>query len=169
VLRKVSFDESWLDRVRDFHCGDDPWDLEVSDWIKDPNPGGALDHLKKGRCDVWLYLNDGDDVAGFSSLGSTKWKYPTSEDPKAQLNLIPNVAVASAFQGQGFFKMIMGHLYHEAKQKTDRLPLIGLFVHPSNEDAIGIYHYLGFADFYHFYEDKQTKVVYRSMVRKLPD
>ena len=34
-LRVQPFSESLLADVRDFHCGDEPWQVEVARWIKD--------------------------------------------------------------------------------------------------------------------------------------
>lgn len=91
-LRKVVFCEILLPLVKDFHCGDEFWDREVSDWIKTPSL--ALKDMRRKRpCSVWLHINDDDSIVGFSSLCESNWEgYP-------KLSIIPNVAVATEFQG----------------------------------------------------------------------
>lgn len=169
MLRKVAFSRELLPRVAAFKCGDQPWDIEVSDWIKAPEgKGGAIDDLGK-KCDVWLYLNEKDEVVGFSSLGSSNWRYPTANDPRKQISVIPWVAVEARFQGNGYFSQILAHLFFEAQSKTDRLPIIGLYVDPRNRDAIEKYERKGFEEFHQSYKDKGTGVTYKSFISKLPE
>ncbi len=169
MLSTLKFDESQLFRANSFRCGDEPWEIEVADWIKaEAGKGGALDDVANGKCDVWLYLNETGDVVGFSSLGATKWKYPQNSSQRQQINVIPNVAIASDFQGRGHFRTVMEHLFAQAKKRSERLPLIGLFVDPRNSAAIDIYKRFGFETFHHDYYDPDTGVRYISMIAALP-
>lgn len=163
-LRKVVFCEALLPLVKDFHCGDEPWDREVSGWIHDP--GGALrDMHGKRPCSVWLHINDNDSIVGFSSLCESNWAgYP-------KLSIIPNVAVSTEFQGHGYFREIMEHCVDEAIAAhcdEGRIRMLGLFVHPQNQKAIAIYEQcFGFERFSQVYHDKATGITYIGMIRRV--
>src|SRR6266851_1077583 len=61
-LTRIPFSESLLPRVQAFDCGSEPWQLEISDWIKAPaGKDGAVDAIGVGT-EVWLYANDGGEV-----------------------------------------------------------------------------------------------------------
>src|SRR5437588_494581 len=76
----IIFDSGHLSRVKDFECGTQPWEVEVSDWIKAPRgAGGALDDMANLGTRVWLYETEADELVGYGSLGETFWRWP---DPK---------------------------------------------------------------------------------------
>ena len=164
-LRKVVFCESLLPLVKDFHCGDEFWDREVSDWIK--SPAGAIKYMvhRTRPCSVWLHIDDNDSIVGFSSLAESNWK----GHPK--LSIIPNVAVATEFQGRGHFREIMEHCVDEAlaaHREMGRIRMLGLFVHPENVKAIQIYQErFGFEMFTQSYYDKASGITYPGMIRQI--
>src|SRR4051812_24597696 len=99
ALTPVPFTLQMLFVMQEFECGDNPWDREVSDWIKGVEmQDGLRSSLDRGT-KVWLYVNANRDVVGFSSLGTSKWGIPKLKDPRRNVGIIPNVAVRSRFQG----------------------------------------------------------------------
>lgn len=159
--------------VQRFECGTDPWQQEVATWIKG-GPGGVLDALAQG-CQVWLYVTDDEGLIGYSSLAQTNWRYPTKNDPRAPINIIPYTAVQSRFWRQPdgpvegrYSTQIMRHLVAEACKHTDRLPLLTLYVHPQNTQAVTFYQRMGFKPFSMTYHDRETNVVHISMILNLP-
>ena len=89
VLQKIRFTSALLPKVQQFDCGDEPWEREVSDWIKG-GPGGVLDDLQRG-CEVWLYANNSGELVGFGSLAASRWNWPSPTDPRVPISLIPNL------------------------------------------------------------------------------
>lgn len=171
TLRKIPFSEELLSVVQGFCCGDSYWEREVGDWIARPRgQRGALDDMsrKKRPAEVWLHATDDRQVVGFSSLAESNWNWPTPNDPRVPISLIPNVAVHRDFQGRGYFSEIFSHLAFEARQKRDRQPILGLLVHLKNEKAQQIYRHLGFAGFGANYQDPETGDVYQRMFYRLP-
>jgi hypothetical protein len=147
-LLKTPFTEQLLPRVRDFCCGRDPWEIEVSDWIKapfraTPRPG-ALDAMTDPErpCEVWLYGTVQGDLVGFGSIGWTEWRWPRpNNDPRVPISIIPYIGVGATFQGkpERFGSQILSDLRAEALGHPARMPLIGLFVDVRNNDASRFY------------------------------
>lgn len=154
VLTPVPFSLDMLWRVQDFECGGAPWEKEVSDWIKGvPMRDDLRSCLENPAREtrVWLYENRAGSVVGFSSLGVSTWPYPGLDDVTIRIGIVPNVAVASAFQGhpQGegetkYACQIMDHIVAEAERS--RYTHLGLFVHKKNERARRFYDKLGFVE-----------------------
>src|SRR6266851_2936917 len=96
-LTAIPFTKDDLDAVADFHCGDKPWAQYVADWIQG-KPDGVLDALETGT-EVWLYVNDKNEIVGFGSLGVTEWYYPDpygrNESKRVALPIIPAYAIAT--------------------------------------------------------------------------
>lgn len=78
LLFKIPFTGELQPLVADFFCGNEEWERPLADWIKAaPNiKGGALYEVKKKRCDVWLHVNTARQVIAYSSLGSSRWRWP---------------------------------------------------------------------------------------------
>ena len=74
-LVKTRFSRDLLPAVSDFDCGDEPFQREVSDWIRDTIPGGVSDALQRDT-DVWLYSTEEGDLVGFGSLCRSLWSWP---------------------------------------------------------------------------------------------
>jgi ribosomal protein S18 acetylase RimI-like enzyme len=169
LLQPVAFAPELLDEVRDFDCGEEPYQKELAEWLLQD----ATLALARGT-KVWLYANQGNEVVGYGSLGLTRWKYPDADSPKTALVIIPAVAVRRAFWGKPegaaedrYSSQILRHLLTEALAWPGSLPALGLFVHPDNHAAIKLYERFGFRPFHHTYTDSTSQVTYRSMIRPL--
>lgn len=123
-----------LPAVQAFDCGTEPWELEVSDWIKG-KPNGVLDDLKRtGGCEVWLYGTPQDGLIGFASLSEPSWGYPAKHDPKP--NLIPMLGIQKRYWGEPagpkedrYARQIMDDVIAEARTHIERAPVLVLYVH----------------------------------------
>jgi hypothetical protein len=142
LLRKIPFTEDLLPAVADFDCGDEEWEKPLAAWIKAPPTvkNGALSQMAKykGKLDVWLHVNGADELVGYSSLGASNWEWPTPGDPRVPVNVIPCVAIQKRFWGcpkgdpPRYSAQIFDHLIFQARKRTERYPLLGLFVDPRN-------------------------------------
>jgi len=168
-LRFVVFTPDLLDEVRDFEYGDEPYQKELADWMRND----AVAALQRGT-KVWLYVNQAGDIVGYGSLGITRWKNPDPSSRKVEVVIVPAVALRKEFWGkpQGpseerYSSQIMVHLLDEARDWPGEPPAVGLFVHPNNQAAIKLYERFGFRAFSHTYTDNATGVVYRSFIRPI--
>jgi hypothetical protein len=175
-LRKIPFTEQLLSTVKDFDCGNEEWEKPLNTWIKaEPNvKNGALYELRKrkGKLQVWLHVNEGNELVGYSSLGESNWHWPLPEDPRVPISVIPNVAIEKRFHRKPdecprYSKQIMDHLVFEARQFQNRYPLLGLYVDPRNAGAIKVYLREGFQDFQEYTDS--DGITYRGMLLKLDD
>jgi hypothetical protein len=130
---------------------------------------------------VWLYADEHDDVVGNCSLCPSRWPDPGVIEavPKLKrvpISLIPALGMKRQYQGkpegaersQRYSTKIMNHLVFEASKHTERQPFIGLYVHPQNEKAIGLYRRLHFEDFARQkYSHPKAGVEYVAMILKL--
>jgi GNAT superfamily N-acetyltransferase len=175
TLRKIPFTEDLLPVVADFDCGSEVYEVEVSDWIKNKGPGCVLDAMNKFGTQVWLYVNDENEVVGFGSLGTTKWNWPESTTkPRIPVNLIPAVAIRKSFWGkpegppeERYSTQMMRDLIAEARKNTGVAPVLGLFVHPRNEGAIRLYRRMGFAEFHQTTKGDDPQVKYEGRILRL--
>jgi hypothetical protein len=180
ILRKIPFTEDLREAVRDFDCGSEPWEQPLNAWIKAGTEvrNGALFERNQAagkgkRLDVWLHVNQADELVGYSSLGESNWRWPLPSDPRVPISIIPNVAIQKRFHGKPddpprYSKQILDHLVFEARRQTHRHPLIGLYVDPRNAVAVKVYRREGFQDF-QTYTDPADGVTYQGMILKLAD
>jgi hypothetical protein len=178
-LRKIPFGEELLKEVADFDCGDEEWELPLAAWIKAPPnvKNGALYELRnrKGKLSVWLHVNGVGDLVGYSALGASNWEWPTAEDPRVPISVIPNVAIQKRYWGcpkedpPRYSTQILEHQIFEARRHQDRHPLLGLFVHPMNARAIKAYQAAGFAEHFRKFTDNADNVEYVSMLLNVAD
>ncbi|OAI45626.1 hypothetical protein AYO44_12615 [Planctomycetaceae bacterium SCGC AG-212-F19] len=78
-LRKIPFTDELLPAVQGFFCGNEDWERPLAEWIT-AGPqvkNGALYELKKrkGKLQVWLHVNEHNDLVGYSSLGESNWPW----------------------------------------------------------------------------------------------
>jgi RimJ/RimL family protein N-acetyltransferase len=169
LLRAIPYSADLQEHVADFACGDEPYERELADWIRNE----ALPAMERGTR-VWLFVTEEGDLVGYGSLGTTNWRWPDPKSERVTLNIIPAVAIQRHYWGkpdgpreQRYSTQILDHLIAEATDRTDTAPLLGLFVHPDNHRAIRAYERAGFTRFSHTYKDKETGVVYISMIYPL--
>jgi len=99
-LTRIPFAVDLLPMVESFGCGDEPWQREVSDWIKaPPGAGGAVEELEHGA-QVWLYATEEGEVVGFGSLAAASQRWPRSKDPPIPASVIPMLGVDQRLWGQ---------------------------------------------------------------------
>jgi len=158
TLTRHAFTAAEWPNVQNFHCGDEPYEKEVADWLKGPdapNVDSALTSInhpeKPGR--VWLYKL-GDEIVAFGALAKTDWRWPgKNNDPKLPLSIIIWVGVQVKFWGQPpgpkeerYSVQILDDLVAEAMLDAKTHPVLGLFVHKDNKRAIKFYKDAGFSD-----------------------
>lgn len=158
TLTKHVFTGKDLSDVQDFNCGDEPYEVEVANWLKGPglpDVDSALTSInhpeKPGR--VWLYKL-GTDIVGFGALAKTDWRWPgKNNDPKLPLSIVIWVGVQKKYWGQPpgpkeerYSIQILDDLVAEATEDAKTHPVLGLFVHKDNKRAIKFYKDAGFSD-----------------------
>jgi len=173
-LTRISFTEELLSKLQAFHCGDEPWEQEVSDWIKAPRGGGgAVDELDHGT-QVWLYANEAGEIVGFGSLGPATVRWPRSKDPPVAASVIPMLGVAKRFHGQPsgppadrYSARILDDLIATATAARDSRPVLVLYVFVNNPRAIRFYERAGFVELHKPYKDNLTGRMHKRMVLAL--
>lgn len=120
------------------------------------------------------YATAEKEVVGFGSLGTSNWNYPDPSAKRLTVAVIPAVAIQTKWWGKPdgpregrYSAQILDHLILEAAKLVLAVPVLGLFVHPSNVRACKVYERAGFQAFSRTYTDKTTGVTYRSMLRLL--
>ena len=101
-LTRENFTAEQWDKVQQFDCGEEPYQREVSDWLKRPlSEDGALTAInnaeRPGR--VWLYRLRGERLVGFGALGYSEWRWTKKKDPFVPLTVITWCANQKEFQG----------------------------------------------------------------------
>jgi ribosomal protein S18 acetylase RimI-like enzyme len=170
-LKKIPFAEDLLPKVQAFACGDEPWQREVSDWIKAPRgASGAVDELERGAR-VWLYVTEDGDLVGFGSLAATTQRWPGAKSPPVPATVIPMLGVDGKFWGQPpgpledrYSARLLDDLIEEARAQRHERPILVLYVHVENLRGIRFYERAGFTELHKPYTDKRTGQQYKRMV-----
>ena len=120
--------------VQGFHCGDEPWSVEVNEFINGENGHSqALKLLAEKRIEMWLYRLDNEKkVVGFGALSKPRdWEI---DGIKHRTTTIYAFGVQTEFKGlpsgpsnERYSSLILSDLLDKAT-KYGR-PLCGLFVH----------------------------------------
>ena len=156
-LRPLEFTPAMTAKVSHFDCGSEPWETEVSDWIKargDTKGDSALTAMRaEPPVRIWLYINSEDRIVGFGSLGQSEWRWPNSKrSHRTRVGLFPMLGIHKEFQGKPANAGSRKYCYQIvedllAKAKSADFKLVGLFVHKSNLKARHIYKKIGFSSF----------------------
>ena len=157
-LTRHTFSANDLPDVQDFHCGDEPYEKEVAEWLKGPAVEGvdsAINSIvhpdKPSR--VWLY-KIGKKIVGFGSLAKSEWRWPgKNNDGFVPLSVIIWIGVQKEFWGkpegpkdERYSAQILDDLLAEAEAEAKTHSVLGLFVHKDNKRAIKFYKDSGFSD-----------------------
>jgi hypothetical protein len=150
LLHAAEFVPADLHLVASFECGNQPWAVAMSEWIKAP-PTAQFGNSKHST-QVWLYYHPDGRVVGFGSLGSARWTNPYPDGPWIDLSIIPALAIQTEFQRlpQGgdendnprLSHQIFGDLLGKALLRSP--DFVVLCVHRDNEAAIRLYQHFGF-------------------------
>ena len=143
------FSAALLRDVQGFSCGEEPWQVEVAQWITGESEDNALKRMAEGT-EVWLYRNENHDVVGYGSLGKTAWSWPPPKGPKEVVSIVPYLGVQERFQSEPkglprnarYGYRILLDLIAKATGHGTRV--LGLFVDESNTRAIAFYERAGF-------------------------
>jgi GNAT superfamily N-acetyltransferase len=174
-LIRIPFDESLLPKVSVFDCGTEPWQHEVSEWIKRQRGAGrALDEIECGL-QVWLYATDAGELVGFGSLGPALQRWPAAKDPEIAVSIIPFMGIDRRFWGQPpgvpwqerYSGQILGDVVAEAAKSRDARPILKLLVYEGNAAAIKLYERVGFTEYHKPRKDKESGLLYKRMALDL--
>lgn len=177
-LRKIPFTAELLPVVDQFDCGSDPWETPLAAWIQAGRDvkNGAIYEMRRAerkgkKLEVWLHVNEANELVGYSSLGESNWPWPEAHDPRVPINIVPCLALGKRFQGKPldpprYSKQIMDHLIFETRKHQDRYPLLGLYVDPRNFAAMRFYTRENFVNLQTFV-DPVDGIEYQGMILKL--
>jgi RimJ/RimL family protein N-acetyltransferase len=168
-LVAIEFRKDHLDLFRDFDCGQEPYERELAEWIRQESTIALSQGTK-----VWIYATSDKAIIGYGSLGVTRWNYPSPSAKRIALAIIPSLAIHRQYWGKPegprekrYSSQILDHLITEASFLPLKVPMLGLFVHPENLRAIKAYERANFRQFSQTSVDKVTGVTYCSMIRPL--
>lgn len=71
LLHAVALAAEDLHHVRGLDYGQEPQQLELSQWLDDE----AAQFMSLGTR-VWMYVDQNREIVGYGSLGTTNWRYP---------------------------------------------------------------------------------------------
>lgn len=143
-LKVLEFSAECLPRVQHFECGSSIPAEYAAAWIKAaPSCKGALHSIREHGNSVWLYYAR-QDLVGFSSLGTTRWRIPPPDGPRREAGFLPMLAVATQFQGKAcgrqklrYSDAILSDTIKRARERGFRE--LCLFVHADNARALRLY------------------------------
>jgi ribosomal protein S18 acetylase RimI-like enzyme len=146
-LEAQRFSEDQLPLVRGFRCSTAIWCNLATQFISSDETvrGSALWSINHFGNEVFLYFDETHFV-GFGSLGVANWRIPPPNGPRTRLAYIPQIAIATAFQGgpqgapkeQRYSHQMMRDLIGRALLIPD-VDSLTLRVHPRNTGAIRLY------------------------------
>lgn len=174
MLQRIRFTPAELPKVQQFDCGNEIWQLEISNWIKAPFGGdGAADAVTAAdtsATDVWLYADDDGNLVGFGSLAESWQRWPKAKDPEIRVSVIPYMAIDRRFWGQPpgpwqdrYAAQILRNLIDEASKHRDLRPLLKLLVYEKNDAAIKLYERVGFVEYHKPRRDPSNGLLYKRM------
>ena len=174
IRPETPFGEHLLGEVGNFTCGkpdavDERWETDVSEWIKDPGPFGALGAIRTQAAEVWLYHLDGK-LLGFGSIGTEELVFPDSTN-STMVYTLPCLGIHTQFRSQKFDppnrsygRRILGGLIEEVERRG-QFPWLLLYVDPDNP-ARKLYMEFGFRDIGQWTDDSER--IWMRMIRPIP-
>ena len=145
LLEPAEFLPADLHLVAGFSCGDEPWAVAMSEWIKAPQT--ATFGNSKRETSIWLYFHPDGRIVGFGALGLARWTDPYPDGPWRDLSIIPALAIQTEFQhlprgksdddNPPFSHQILGDLL--GKSLLQAPDFVVLCVHQDNDKAIRLY------------------------------
>ncbi len=143
-MRKELLTRESADLVGLFDCGEEPYAIEVSDWIK--GTGGDVWLAIRGGAEVWLYLSESEELIGFGALYPQRIHLEGSDRPLGELLTIAYFGIAKAFRKkpdgpyQNYYsRQILHDLIQQAKKHPSNPNRLALYVNPNNVGAIRLY------------------------------
>lgn len=135
IVRLEDFvaDGGWRPRLRAFSCGDQPWEVELNNYL---GHGLAVRDARHHLALTQLLLDEGA-VAGYVTVA---WTSIVRLDEERELYpyftlpglLLGRLAVASTYRGQRLGAALMDWVEDFAKAAPAPCRLVGLDVHPDN-------------------------------------
>ena len=176
-LQRFGFTPDLLPAVQDFDCGNEPWELVVSEYLKASTTASEsaaasvslpTDHPLHAR--IWLYVTTEGDLVGFGALAKGSQRYPKPKDDPIPTSVLIYLAVDKQFHGQPkgpsherYAAQILRNLIDEARQLARERSLLTLYVDEASEKAIRFYRKAGFAELHKTYKDKATGRLHKRM------
>ena len=162
------FSADLLPEVQSFSYGTEPWEAEVGVWLCNE----SLRRMQEGT-EVWLYMNQANQIVGFGSLGTSNWSIPKKKSPRQSVLVIPALGIRMGFKGEPsdersaevandgrYSSQIMRHLVQRSRGWPEKKQFLGLCVHPENSRAVGFYAKFGSELLDYGWTDQETKVCY---------
>jgi ribosomal protein S18 acetylase RimI-like enzyme len=133
--------------VRDFDCGNEPYAIEVSNWIKSAlSAGGEVWTAIKAGALVWLYLTDQGELIGFGAIYPQEIILDAPQQPFGGLLTIAYYGLRKEFRKQPegpwqdyYSRQIFRDLIQEARRHPALGKKLALYVNTTNAGAIRLY------------------------------
>jgi ribosomal protein S18 acetylase RimI-like enzyme len=172
----IRLDDCNFSDVRSFTCGranqkEERWERDVSEWIKDPGPSGALYADRMGEAEVYLYY-EGNHLIGYGSIGVETWKDIENGEVIGRVSVLPYAGIHTNFRGQGgpperrYGRRILGGLIEEVDRRAAN-PWLFLYVDPENP-ARNLYPLFGFEVYDEWPDDTGNGRIWLRMRRRVP-
>lgn len=153
LLKKHTFSPEDIDlpEVQAFYCGEEPWEVEVAEWVKSKaGPNSVLQDMAEYGTEVWLHRDEDGVLVGYSSLGTAEYTWPRKSKKKENVCVLPFIGVHKQFQGEPkeadrddkYAYQILDELLVCAAEKVlaqNCYPVIILSVDDRNKRAIQFY------------------------------
>ena len=119
------------DMVKGFDCGQEPWESEITDWLKRlSGQDSAVGDAAAGN-PVWLYVSDVGELVGVASVGFTEASYPKNSSKKRPAPCITWLGVDRRHRKKGYGVAILNHVLAECLTYIDRT-LVTAYVRQGN-------------------------------------
>ncbi|MDB5344351.1 MAG: Protein containing GCN5-related N-acetyltransferase domain protein [Schlesneria sp.] len=160
-LTKRRFSANDADLVAHFECGDQPWELAQSLWIRGP---GVIRSMAERQTEVWLYFNTAGHLVGFGALGQSRRPHPPDSKNYTKFSVIPSLAVQRDLwgkpeEGDKYSTQILDDLFLQAELHGTEFLILD--VHVNNDRALAFYRDYGFTEYFDHVKDDHRRLVAR--------